>query len=905
MIQSNQVNITTFNSLTTTSKVPVSPYETVEHKNNIFDFTTTLIPLSEVHTTFAKHFVLSSPIYSTEKLPKLKTYLQPLQHTSFMNYIILDFDKVYSIEDVNYVLEFFKNNNYSINIFKSKSHGLTTDKGTSYNIKGVMVYDSCYLTSAQNDIREAIVNYLNSILNIYCEIDIASSRLATHQAPTYNEECLLYVDGTPFKLNNLEEFIITKPDIITMNFDNDISGWFYNHLITNYGATFKNGTSASVFRVSLPIEVKSKFGYFWTRSAPYILQHPQRTKNINMFGDFIVSPEGKEYIKKQHIQTLQNAFTPLPGYHFTNRYFTVNDTITSKVKDFIDNDKVLVVKGIMGSGKSSVIQEFLKLKTSRVLLITMRRSLALDMSQKYNIKNYIDDLNVEKSGYKVGDSLIVQIDSIHKINPDDFDYCVIDEVESLSLYVDSNLKNSTQYVKNVKYLKMMFEKKILVADAFINEFTLKLHFGDREKLYITNDYKDTCNVYVYEHKQTFVTLLEQTAIRKADDEFITCSFGTLSELFSVERLLKDHGLRVISITSDTTEDTKEIMYKLFQEKHHNKYDVVLFSPTITVGVSILNNVKHHFHYDSGKSIDPISSIQMLKRSRTVDNVHIFIKGKQTSFKSYDVKYLNEQVTKNIKEYLNDSRNMIFYNIDDDSLSNVGKFVNHFVAHSNFFNNDHENTFKFLLTQQFENIREIEENIPHHKFEQYIKEINSDNSYIRLFDNINKYSDMNLEYDTSEIQYLQNKTRTDDEERALIILDIHRQFPKLDKASVLDIAKELIRDQNYINKINAFIIYVSGKNKKDLIEEYALTNISKVFLTNNKDDYIKLLKFMSKLDNIVLQDSYSINDLKILNQKYSNGVNFSWFLNKIGYTYKTSKLVLPYSFRKIINVLLST
>jgi hypothetical protein len=564
----------------------------------------------------------------------------------------------------------------------------------------------------------------------------------------------------------------------------------------------------------------------------------------------------------------------------------------------------------MGSGKSSIIQEYLKYNTSRVLLLTMRRSLALDMSTKYNIKNYIENMNpLDKSGYKVGDSLIIQIDSLHKINPNDFDSVVIDEFESLCLYIDSNLKNSQQYIKDIKYLRALFKKRLILADAFINDFTLDLHFKNRNREHIINTYKDTCNVYVYEHKQTFITLLEQAALRKKTDEFVTCSFGTLTELYSVERLLTDHGLRVISITSETSDEAKEVIYRLFQEKHHNKYDVVLFSPTITVGISILNNVSSTFHYDSGKSIDPISSIQMLKRSRTVENVHIFIKGKQTSFKSYDVTFLNEQTTKNIKEYLNDSRNIIFYNIDDDTLSETGEFVNKFVAHSNFFSNDHENTFKFLLTQQFENIREIHEYIPHHKFEKYRKEINSDTSYLSLFDNIKKTSDLELEYTVDDIKYLSDKQRSDSETRELMFLETKLKFPKLDDTSILEITKECNKDKHYIDKLNAFIIFITRKDSdqlKGLIEQYALSNISKIFSNDARDDYIKLLKYMSTLKNVNLQDSYSVNDLKKLNIKYvSNNVNFSWFLGKIGYTYKTSTLVLAYSFRKHITTILNS
>jgi hypothetical protein len=890
------IKLTIFNSVYTTSKIPISPYG-----DNTFDFSLVVTDLKDVHNIFKDNFVLSSPIKSTNKIRKTIANLEPLQLPN--NYIILDFDKVYEQVDVDNIIEYFKNNNYMINIFKSKSFGITTQKGTSYNIKGVMpFYYNGTLSSKQT--KEGIINYLNSILGLYCDIDTSSSSIASHQAPTDNGP-IIYIDGNTFDID-VSEYVITKPAQISVPFDTDISHWFYNHLVSTYGAIFKSSSNSSgsvVFNVSLPIEVKSRFGYFWSPNIPYILQHPQKTKNINMFSDFLKSDEGKIYIKKQHLITLQNAFINSYDYNQNSRYFIVDDELKQKIDTFKD---ILIVKGIMGSGKSNVIEYFLSKKQSRVLLLTMRRSLAIDMSSKYNIKNYIDDLNNNtKSQYKAGDSLVIQVDSLYRINPDDFDCVIIDEFESLCLYVANNLKQSNHYVKDMKYLKMLFEKKLILADAFINKFTTEMHFNNRDIVSVNNNYKDTCKVYTYEYKQTFITFLEKMAISKSTDEFITCSFGTLSELYSVERLLQDHGLRVVSITSDTSDNAKDIIYKLFEEKHHNKYDIILFSPTITVGVSILNNVKHHFHFDSGKSIDPISSIQMLKRSRTVENIHIFIKGKQTYIKSYDVEYLNELAKNNIKEYLNDNKNIIFYNVDDDTLSKLGMFVNTFTAHSNFFSNDHENTFKFLLTQQFERIRNITEDIPHHKFDRYQKEINSDIKYLTLFDGIDN---INTDYTVSDMTYLQNKSRNDDEDRELLFLTVKAKFPRLNDDIVLDIAKEYNKDRQYLDKLNAFIIFVTKKQElTTIITDYALNNISSLFSKDSQDDYIKLLKFMNTMD-IQLNESYSVNDLKILNTKYitknkNSNVNFSWFLHKIGYVNKKSNLMITHSYKKHISSIL--
>lgn len=899
----NLINITTFNSTYTTGKIPISPYN-----DSTFDFKTELYPLLDIHNLFFKSFILSSPVQNTSRIRKSKSILKDIQCITNNNYIILDFDKVYSLEDVDYIIQVFKNNNYKINIFKSKSYNTIYKNNYIYNIKAVLIIDYRYLNQnfelSLTEVKQAIINYFNEVLVMYCEVDTAAAVINSHQAPTHNEGCLYYNDGDDFYIDNLKDYIITKPNV-SIEFDKSSTYWFYNHLVNHHQAEFKASSNPDIMNVHLPIEVKSPFGYFWSKDAPYMLQHPQKSKNINMFLDFIRSKEGKEYIKGQHNKAFKEAFNTQDGYSFESRYFKIDNNIHDIILDFIDTKDVLVIKGIMGSGKSEIISDFVSIKKSRVLLLSMRRSLATDMSNKYNIKNYIDDLNTNnKDRYKVGDSLVIQIDSLYKINPNDFDYIVIDEFESLCLYVDTNLKNSNQYIKNVKYLRELFSKKLIILDAFINNLSISLHFSNKLISYITNTYKDRVQVFTYEHKQTFITFLEQFTLNKEADEFITCSFGTLSELYTIEKLLQEHGLRVISITSNTTDDAKKVIYKLFEEKNHNKYDVILFSPTITVGVSILNNVKHHFHFDSGKSIDPISSIQMLKRSRTVQNIHIYIKGAQSYFKSYSVDYLNTNTLINMKEYLNDIKNIIFYNVDTDSLSELGKFVNTFVAHNNFFSNGHENTFKFLLTQQFKSIKNIDNIIHHNKFDEYQKIINNESKNIDLFKDVSINTVSNFEYSLSELGYLKSKIRSKLEEANLLYLEVQNNFPKLNTKQLLEIAKEYNTDKNYLDKINAFIIFNTNRNKIDnIITEYALSNISSVF-SGNKDEFIKLLKFMKYLKEYKLQETYSNNELQALNIKYNrDGVNFAWFLNKIGYK-RNAGLKLTNIFKKHINYILS-
>ena len=73
------------------------------------------------------------------------------------------------------------------------------------------------------------------------------------------------------------------------------------------------------------------------------------------------------------------------------------------------------------------------------------------------------------------------------------------------------------------------------------------------------------------------------------------------------------------------DSTKKLIYDLFEKNEHDKWDVLIYSPTLTVGVSNMNNNYYHFHYDSSISTDVISSLQMIKRTRKAKEIHMFIK----------------------------------------------------------------------------------------------------------------------------------------------------------------------------------------------------------------------------------------------------------------------------------------
>ena len=494
----------------------------------------------------------------------------------------------------------------------------------NFNIKCFLIVD---FPTSQINIAAAL-RMFSSHLSGLCTVDASSYRWGSYQLGYYKPKQIYCGGGSALPYKKIEPFIEIPSEIVEYNIDSSNIKWFLNKY-QELGAKFKSTINSNgTYQVSLPGE-KTSFGYYWSDKVPWLLLHPAGShKTINILQEFYSSPEGKLFLKEQNNNKLKEYFIDgIPTITQNSKYFTVGDEEKGLIKKFLATDNSLLrIKGVMSSGKSNIISELVKQKPNRTLFITMRKSLSYDMMHKYDTKHYLEHLNKASADkYLIGDSLVIQINSLYKVNVEDFDVFVIDEFESLCLYTQSNINFN---IKNLIMLKNIFEhKQLVIADAFLNSFSTELYFSNKAEIFsITNKYKDLSKVQVYESDVTIIDELISEARTKHPEEIITASFTTLSELYAVKSMLEKHDLKIVIVNSETADETKKLIYKLFEEKEHISYDVVLFSPTITVGISIMNNVKHHFHYDTGKSIDPVSSIQMTKRSRLAENIHIYING---------------------------------------------------------------------------------------------------------------------------------------------------------------------------------------------------------------------------------------------------------------------------------------
>ena len=440
---------------------------------------------------------------------------------------------------------------------------------------------------------------------------------------------------------------------------------------------------------TIPCTFEGDSDYWWSTKYPYKLNHKDKYKEIDSFSEIIKIPT---YKKQYSIHTEESMNELLERDEKDSYQVHVNTQNLKRhpkeVTNFLDNYDILKVSSPMATRKSNVIQEVIDQSHSRglrVLMITNRRSLAKD-SDKYD-GGHISIRHYRERDYKSGDSLVVQFDSLYLYNTDKFDIIILDEISSLLLYLSNPYVGKEHiYRQNIEKFMSLKQKKV-ISDAFIID--TPFFTDETEVLGIYNNFREDLEVIEYQHKEKFLREVKLIGTK----ERISFSSNEKGILNRLEKYFKKKGRKVLKLTADTPKETKKEFYKIFAMTGEIEPDVILYSPTLTVGVSILGKIMNHFHYDTSSTIDPVSSIQMTRRVRNSKRIHFFIRG-ISSYKSVDI---------NTIKYQMDLFKMVNKYGKVTGITNAGKMLSYVRQMSNICRNSHKYVFKTLMTYQFNKV----------------------------------------------------------------------------------------------------------------------------------------------------------------------------------------------------------
>lgn len=855
-----QEKITIFHAKKTSTKKPWSPFDDNTFIFETYESTSNL----QMYSVMVNHFILNIPINIKKPTRTFRRKVN-LEHfyENRVSYIILDIDKVKSEFDKQKILDYFKD--FKCILGESKSYNGIDN----FNMKGILFIEPTEIENIKN-----IVKLFHIDLHAYCELDEASARKATYNAPILrNNVYLNNEDGIKFKYTKKEaiehinevksEYIGdgVKIDINELkNIDADSIEKLCLKVFQTMGyIAIKNNTNGSI-SFKHPSEVKSQGGYFWFSTSPYTMNHNNSLKTVNIFDTIRNLPVAKELMKQDinYDDEFLNFNTDTSVVTVNEKYLKITDKIQNKIDDFLNNKNgLLSIRSPMGTGKSTIIKNIIEEcheLDMKVLIITNRISVAQDFSKKYNLKLYNQD------EYDYGDSLVCQFDSLWKYNIKFFDIVIMDEFISLMLHSRSNLNNSSS---NIAKFFGCFNKKMVIADAFLTGYENFLLNNKTSNIHlIDNIYRDPTQLYDYVNYNSFVDSL----VYHGEKHKITVSATSLSFIHSLQLLLTKKGKKVVTLTAETPTSTKELIYKLFEEEEHDKWDVLIFSPTLTVGVSNLNNVNYHFHYDSSMSTDCISSIQMIKRTRKAKEIHMFVKEKVNYLKT---KYndIRDEYMGNIGKYIEQNYLFTHDQYGESKLSDNGKKAIKIDTFKNILEFDHKKAMTWLFKYHFfKEPRIVDSTFSSNILLKYQKEIKNNKDQL-IKQNIEQFFELN-EMERSDILL---DSDADKIMKTLIDLDFHIKncAPNI-KSRIFE---ESLKDRRFIEKCKYYKIAINYTKK--IYEDSDIRNlVSRSVIESNKDD----LQFYNRLLSYGQYEIFDEYTPRIVNRNK----DLKFILDKCGY-----------------------
>ena len=798
-------------------KFPESPYD-----DNTFIFENVKVQdLYQAYQILVSNNVLCLPLNIDTPLRVQRTVsnLSKASRKTY-NYIILDIDCNSSYKK-DAILDYFKD--YKCVLGKSRSY----NGSDNFNLKCIL---EC--SNLRKDELEILRLKIARDLLDFCEISTDSTKITGFYAPLLKSNILINnTNGIIAEKVNLKKSDFYQNIDIDLEFETtdltERSLYTFKHLGYKFLET-KDGSTRYTLNNDL---------YFWNPTYPTYLFTENALKTINVY-QTVIKGIRELLVYKKHFTGFENSKK-------INKQYISKFDIQKEIQQFADSkNTAMYIKSPMGSAKSSAIKEIIDLclqKEQKILIITPRISVAQDYYKKY--KNIEDNfLNKKVELYldnpKRFDVLICQYDSIFKYVMFDFDLVIFDEFESIITY---SIDPMTNNFKNFEFLYKIINSKInlLVADAFLTGFEKKL-IKRKTEIIIENDYRDTCNIISLKTKEIFLGSLLSVA-RKIREQNLKISISVTSTMYlkTLEDRLKTAGLRVYTLSGENPKETNELIYSIMQEEEQDYWDVLIYSPVLTVGVSNMNRVDFHFHFDTSKSTDTISSLQMIKRSRKASHIFYYIEER----KSYKPVLFDKIKEQDIEA---DIKYPFFYEIYEMNsfmelkLKKIGEFHIKIRQLINIFNMSRTEIFKYLLDYQFNVVSSNVSNdfIDYVKYKEKAKEMinekqkNSfdDKDYNKFIDLIGVSGFKDNQF--KDLSFVYNKTK----------LDIIRD--EQDKLIFISISSAYINDKNFLIKCWLYNILNTHKNKEKLIE----------FINNSRFEKkkIDLLKNIVK-NNFLLED----------------------------------------------------
>ena len=328
-----------------------------------------------------------------------------------------------------------------------------------------------------------------------------------------------------------------------------------------------------------------------------------------------------------------------------------------QLEDFPMDYSTLYVKAPMKMGKSKQLIKHLrslKEEINSILVVSFRRAFTEEFLSKFNTndgrtglnKVYGGDLedykNISLHGNRkiiasMHPFVMVQVESFHRVNST-YDCVILDESESIyDQFSSSNIKSLSLIINNFHKV-IANAKRVICMDAYMSERTVELTNKLRKKggthndniKFVMNTFKNQGPKSENGQYKYNIGYCENAFFHKLDKVLsqgkrVVILSNTRDKLKAYEKLItkkyKDLNIQSYTSLSKYKEkcDLKDVNRTWLQ------YQVVMYSPTITAGISF--EEKHFdqvFCLFSNMSCNVLACMQMMGRIRDVKDKEITI-----------------------------------------------------------------------------------------------------------------------------------------------------------------------------------------------------------------------------------------------------------------------------------------
>ena len=293
------------------------------------------------------------------------------------------------------------------------------------------------------------------------------------------------------------------------------------------------------------------------------------------------------------------------------------------------NKKLLCVQSEKGTGKTknlldALFQTHKDKEFKSILFLSSRRTFGIKLLsdlKKYNFKLYSDI----KQKYIVETHVICQIDSLLRLELESYDLIIVDECESLSRYMTSNhfTKNPrASMIVNTYEMYLREAKNVYILDADLSErcmnfYTKSCNIKSNSFKLIVNTYKVYKNWTVkYTNYPSWISNLIDDV---KDNKKLVVPMASNNKAKDLQCLLNNicPSKKILLIHKESSDSDKlEKLMKI--NETWIKYDIVIYTPSVCMGVSfdVVDYFDKIYAYGCHQSLGSQEFAQMLHRVRS-------------------------------------------------------------------------------------------------------------------------------------------------------------------------------------------------------------------------------------------------------------------------------------------------